>query len=58
MFSPEQAGELLGVSAETVRRMMDRGELPHRLIGNRRRISRGQLEAWQAKGERPTGRSR
>jgi excisionase family DNA binding protein len=49
----EQAAEELQVSAETVRRMLARGELVGRRIGNRWRLPARELEEWQSRGERP-----
>lgn len=40
LMSPQELAEHWGVSYRTVRRMLERGEIPFRRIGNRRQIPR------------------
>jgi len=46
VFSPEEAAEWLGVSPQTVYRLLRSGELPGRKIGQQWRIHKGELEAY------------
>jgi excisionase family DNA binding protein len=55
MLTVAEAAELLGISAPTAYRLIDRGEfpVPVRKLGQRFRISRVQLERWAAGDEPP-----
>ena len=50
ILTVNEAAELLKVSTATVRDMCDKGELPHRMCGNRRRIPGWLLIHWLATG--------
>jgi excisionase family DNA binding protein len=45
-FSVQDAGMYLGVSADTVRRLVHAGAIPHARIGNSLRIRRIDLDAY------------
>ncbi|KEJ93181.1 helix-turn-helix domain-containing protein [Synergistes jonesii] len=46
ILTVSEAAELLKISPDTVRSMCDRGELPHRKCGNRRRFPGWLLIEW------------
>lgn len=52
-YSISDAASLLDVSEESVRRLLVRGDLHGRLVGNRWRIARYELERWWRQGEKP-----
>jgi|GEM_PF-6842595 len=59
-YTPKEAGELLGISAKTVQRMAERGEIPFKEIrgaGNGKRvhilIPAAALQKWLAKPDEP-----
>jgi excisionase family DNA binding protein len=54
--SPAEAGALLGMSRPQVRRLMDRNELPFRMVGSHHRIAVADVEAFLA-AERPRRRA-
>ena len=39
MLSPAEVGQIIGKSEWTVRRMLDRGEIGFRQVGNRRKVT-------------------
>lgn len=55
VLTPRGAARILHCRPETVRELCRRGELPHRVIGTRVRISRDALLAW-LRGEGNGGR--
>lgn len=46
--SPEDAARMLGVSRPFVRKLMDSGELPFRMVGSHHRIAVADVLAWHA----------
>ncbi|MDR1426480.1 MAG: helix-turn-helix domain-containing protein [Bifidobacteriaceae bacterium] len=54
--SPAEAGALLGMSRPQVRRLMDRGALPFRMVGSHHRIAVADVEEFLA-AERPRRRA-
>lgn len=46
MLSPAKVGAIIGVSEWTVRRMLDRGEITFRQVGNRRKVTGAVLIAF------------
>lgn len=46
ILTVSEAAKLLRICPETVRKMCDKGELPHRMCGNRRRIPGWLLIEW------------
>lgn len=48
-LTTQQAADLLGVSRPTVVRLIEQGDLPAERVGNRRRISLGDLLTYRAK---------
>lgn len=46
LISAEQAGELFGMSAHTMRRLADKGKIPAVRIGSRWRFKASVLERW------------
>jgi excisionase family DNA binding protein len=54
LLSARAAGELAGVSVDTVRRAIRSGALPAAgYVGGRPRVRRAEVEAWVALGQRP-----
>jgi len=49
--SPEDAAKMLGMSRPFVRKLMDKGDLPFRMVGSHHRIAVSDLETYWA-GER------
>ena len=46
--SPEDAAKMLGMSRPFVRKLMDQGDLPYRMVGSHHRIAVSDLEAYWA----------
>lgn len=46
--SPAEAGLMLGMSRPQVRKLIDSGQLPFRMVGAHHRIAVEDIEAWQA----------
>jgi excisionase family DNA binding protein len=44
--SPTDAAAILGVSRAQVRKLIDDGKLPSRMVGSHRRIRLAAIEAW------------
>ncbi|MDR1798292.1 MAG: helix-turn-helix domain-containing protein [Bifidobacteriaceae bacterium] len=44
--SPEDAARMLGVSRPYVRKLMDQGDLPFRMVGSHHRIAVADVTAW------------
>ena len=46
--SPEDAAKMLGMSRPFVRKLMDKGDLPFRMVGSHHRIAVSDLETYWA----------
>jgi len=46
--SPAEAGSMLGISRPQVRKLMDSGALPFRMVGAHHRIAVEDIETWLA----------
>jgi len=54
-LTPQEVADILRVSAQTVRRLLRDGEMPHHKVGGSYRVSQAQLDEYLARTARHSG---